>query len=84
LGWKTIVPTTSLGSRSGRELDALELDPSADSQGFDQQGLGQARHPLEEDVAPGQERHEQALDYGVLADDGLANFIAEFLGPSGA
>jgi hypothetical protein len=35
-------------------------------------------------VAPCEERHEEALDRGVLAYDGLADFIAEFLGPSWA
>jgi hypothetical protein len=35
-------------------------------------------------VAPGEERHEEALDGGVLAYDCLAYFIAEFLGPSWA
>jgi hypothetical protein len=33
-------------------------------------------------VAPREQGHEEALDHGVLADDGLADFFAEFLGPS--
>jgi hypothetical protein len=35
-------------------------------------------------VATGQEGHEEALDGGVLADDGLGDFISKFLGPSWA
>jgi hypothetical protein len=34
-------------------------------------------------MAPGHEGGQQALDCGILADDGLAYFITEFLGPSG-
>jgi hypothetical protein len=67
----------------GRELDALELHAEGGAQGLDQQRLGQAGHALEEDVAAGQEGDEEPLDRGVLADHGLADFIAEFLGPSG-
>ncbi len=67
----------------GGELDPLELDAERRSQGLDQQGLGKAWHALEEDVAAGEQGHEEPLDRGVLADDGLADFIAEFLGPSG-
>jgi hypothetical protein len=33
-------------------------------------------------VAARQERHKEPLDGGVLSNDGLADFIAEFLGPS--
>ncbi len=34
-------------------------------------------------MAVGQKRDEQALDDRILADDGLADFFAEFLGPDG-
>ena len=57
--------------------------PRALPKDFYEQGLGETRHAFQEHVAPGQERHEEALDCGILAYDGLANFIAEFLGPSG-
>jgi hypothetical protein len=43
-----------------------------------------AWHALEEHVAAGEEGHEEPLDRGVLAYDGLADFIAEFLGPGWA
>jgi hypothetical protein len=47
----------------------------------DEQRLGEARHAFEQHVAVGEQRHQQALDGGILADDGLADFFAEFLGP---
>jgi hypothetical protein len=34
-------------------------------------------------VAPREKRDQEALDGGILADDGLADFGAEFLGPCG-
>ena len=67
----------------GGELDALELDAEGGAEGLDKQRLGEAGHALEEDVAVGQEGDKQALDDGVLADDGLADFVAQFLGPGG-
>ncbi len=67
----------------GRELDPLELDPQRRAQRLDQQRLGQSGHALQEHVAAGEQGHEQPLDDGILADDGLADFIAEFLGPGG-
>ena len=82
-GWKIIVPTTSLGSRSGVNWMRSNCTPSAVPRRLDEQRLGEAGHALEEHVAVGEQRDEQALDDGVLADDGLADFFAEFLGPSG-
>ena len=78
-----MVPDDVARQEVGGELDPLELDAERRSQGPDQQGLGKAWHALKEHVAPGEKRHEQALDGGILADDGLADFIAEFLGPGG-
>jgi hypothetical protein len=34
-------------------------------------------------MAVGEEGDKQALDGGILADDGLAYFFAKFLGPDG-
>jgi hypothetical protein len=34
-------------------------------------------------VTVGEEGYEETLNHGVLADDGFADFVAEFLGPSG-
>jgi len=71
------------GEEVGGELDAFELDAEGGAEGFDEEGFGETRHALEEDVAVGEEGDEQALDDGILADDGFADFVAEFLGPSG-
>ena len=83
-GWKTMVPDDVARQQVRRELDPLELDAESRRQGLDQQGLGQAGHPLEEHVAAGEQGDEKPFDDGLLADDGLADFFAEFLGPSGA
>ena len=62
----------------GRERDALELDAEGGAERLDEERLGEAGHALEEDVAVGEEGDEQALDGGILADDGLADFVAQF------
>ncbi len=67
------------GEKVGGELDALELDAEGDAEGLDEERLGEAGHALEEDVAVGEEGDEQVLDGGILADDGLADFVAKFL-----
>jgi hypothetical protein len=61
------------------ELDPLKLDAKCGGQRLDQQCLGQAGHALKEDVPAREKGHEEPLDSGILADDGLADFIAEFL-----
>ena len=48
---------------------------------FDEQGLRETRHALEENVAIGEERDEQALDDVLVAQDGFGDFDAEFLRP---
>ena len=70
------------GEEVGGELDALELHAKGAAEATDEQGLGEAGHAFEEDVAVGEEGDEQAFDDLVLADDGLADFSAQFLGPS--
>ena len=42
-------------------------------QGADRQGLGQAGHALEQDVAVGHQAQQQAFDHVALADDDLAD-----------
>jgi hypothetical protein len=64
-------------------LDALEVDAEGGAEGADEEGFREAGHALEEDMAVGEEGDEEALDGGVLTDDGFADFSAEFLGPSG-
>ena len=71
------------GEEVGRELDALELDAEGGAKGFDKERLGEAGHALEQHVAIGQQGDQQAFDDGILADDGLPDFSAEFLGPRG-
>ena len=51
------------------ELDAPELRVERVGEGPDRQGLGEARHALEEQVPAGQECDEHALEHRVLADD---------------
>ena len=71
------------GEQVGRELDALELDADGGAEGADEERLGEAGHALEQHMAVGQQGDEHALDDGILANDGLPDFSAEFLGPSG-
>lgn len=67
----------------GGELDALELDAESGAEALDEEGFGEAGHALEQDMAIGQERNEQALDDIGLADDGLVDFLMKFLRPGG-
>ena len=69
------------GQQIRGELDALELDAQGDADRFDEQGFGEAGHALQQHVAIGEQRYEQALDNGILADHGLADFLTKFLGP---
>ena len=66
------------GHQVGGELHPLGLDVERGGQGAHEQRLGDAGHALEQDVAAAEQRHEQAGDGGVLADDGLGH-----LGPHG-
>jgi hypothetical protein len=60
-------------------LNAFELNAEGGAEGFDEEGLGETRHAFQKNVAVGEEGDEQTFDDGVLADDGLADFVAEFL-----
>ncbi len=53
----------------GRELQALEAAAEHVRDGLDGQRLGQAGDALEQDVAAGEQRHEDALEHRLLADD---------------
>ena len=46
-------------------------------QGLDHQGLGQAGHALEQDVAAGQEPEHEPVQHVVLADEDLAHLGLE-------
>ena len=71
------------GQEIGGKLDALKLDAEGGTEGLDEQGFCEAGHALEQDMAVGEEGHQETFHDGVLADDGFGNFGAEFLGPSG-
>ncbi len=62
----------------GRELDSLALDAEGGAEGAHEQGLGEAGHALEQDVAVGEEGEEEAFDDFILADDGAGDFGADF------
>jgi len=77
-GWKIIVPTTSLGSRSGVNWMRSNCTRGG-AERFDEQGLREAGHALEEHVPVGEQGDQEPLHYGILADHGTADFIAKFL-----
>ena len=70
------VPMMSAGMRSGvnwiRENDEVE----ALGERLDQEGLAQARHALEQDVAAGEHAREHVGDDLVVADDDLRDGAA--------
>ena len=57
----------------GRELHAAELDTDRARERVGDQGLGDAGHAFEQQVAADGHRREQHLNDAVLADDDLAN-----------
>ncbi len=63
--------------RSGVNWTRLVPTSSEAARAAHEEGLGDAGHPLEEDVAAAQQRDEQPRDGGVLADDGLGDLVAD-------
>ena len=61
----------------GGELDAMKGGVNGRRQRADREGLGQAGHPLEKDVAVGQQPHQQPIHQLFLAHDDLANLSPE-------
>ena len=57
------------GEEVGGELDAREVGAEGLGEGLDGQGLGQTGDAFEEQVAVGEEAHEEAFEEGALADD---------------
>ena len=53
-----------------RELDAAEVGRQVPGQGLDAAGFGQPGQPFHEQVAVAQKPDQQALDNGLLADNG--------------
>jgi len=65
------------GHEVGRELHPLGPDVQRGSNRADEQGLGHTGHALEQDVAPAQQRDEDAGHRGVLPDDCLGDLMAD-------
>ena len=63
------------GHQIGGELDPLELPADGLGQGLDRHRLGQPGHPLDQQVAAGQQGHEHPLEQLVLPDDGLLDLV---------
>ena len=59
------------GEQVGGELDPGEGGVEPPGQRPDGEGLGEARHALEQEVPVGEEADDEALHEGVLADDDL-------------
>ncbi len=65
------------GHQVGGELDALELQPQRVRQGAHQQRLAQSGHSFEQDVAPGDQSRQRAVDDLIVADDDLGDLLPE-------
>ena len=64
------------GHHVGRELDASEGEARDPGDGADEQGLGQTGHAHEQDVSAGKESDQELFNHEILADDRLANLVA--------
>ena len=71
------MPVMSRRHQVGRELDAAEAQVQRVGQRADHQRLGQARHADEQAVAAGEDGDEQLLEHALLADDDLAQLLAD-------
>ncbi len=67
------VPVMSEGIRSGRELDAPELEAERLRDGAHHQRLGGAGHAGDQAVAADEERDQDLVEHLLLADDDLAH-----------
>ncbi len=65
------------GHQVGGELHPPGLERQRAAEAAHEQGLGDARHPLEQHVAAGEQGDEEAGDGAILSDDGLADFGAD-------
>src|SRR6056297_2866016 len=66
-----------------RELDALEVRTERLGQGLHQQGLRKPGHPLEQNVATGEQGYLQPLDNPLLPEYRLADLASQPRGPAG-
>ncbi len=71
------------GHQVGGELQAGELPADDRGQRLDGERLGDAGHPLEQDVPAGQQGDEHPLDQAVLADDDPLDLEEGALDPRG-
>ena len=71
------------GHEVRRELDAPEAQVERARERLREERLGDARDPLEEHVAAGEERGEELVHGGLLPDHGLANLGLEARGGGG-
>ncbi len=67
------------GHEVGRELDAPEAAAEHGGERLDGERLGQPGHALEQHVAAGEQRDEQALEHRVLADDHALELVERLL-----
>ena len=65
------------GEQVGGELDALEAGLDGIREGLDREGFGQAGHPLDKDMAIGEEADKQSIDEVALADNDLSDFAGQ-------
>ena len=70
-------PDDVAGKKVRGELDPFEVQSETLGQGVDRRGLGQAGHPFEEDMPPGQESGQQRFDHLLLPDDDFAYFVLD-------
>ena len=63
----------------GGELNAAERKVERPRQGADHQRFGQAGNAFQQAMAAAEERNQQLLDHGVLADDDLRQLIEDLL-----
>jgi hypothetical protein len=65
----------------GGELNPFELQADRRAQAPHEQGLREARKPLEQDMSVSEQRNQHALDHRILADDRFAHLGTNPLGP---
>ncbi len=60
----------------GRELDALGVHAEHDPERVDEAGLGQARYADQQTIAAGEQRDQDLIDNGLLAENKFGNRFA--------
>ena len=70
------MPVMSEGIMSGVNWMRLKERLEDPGDGADEQGLGQAGHAHEQDVSAGKESDQELFNHEILADDRLADLVA--------